>query len=204
MLINFLKGIVAGAFIAFPVGPIGIICLRRMLAQGALMGLASGLGCASADIIYSTIALLGLSVIYTFLVEHTILIRVISSIFLCAFGVKIIFSGPSRPVATWTRDIAQAYFSTFFLTLSNPLIIFSFITCFAVLGIHYDPEQIGSLVTTSAGVFLGSSLWWFAIGAVTEFFGLAISPESLLRINKFSGISIVLFGILTMVTILFG
>jgi threonine/homoserine/homoserine lactone efflux protein len=202
-MINFLKGIIAGAVIAFPVGPIGIICLRRTLSQGPIMGLSSGLGSATADIIYSSIALAGLGFIYTFLVEHTILVRVICSIFLCAFGLKIAFSKPSRPVATWSRDILQAYFSTFFLTLANPLLTLSFITVFAAFDIKYNPEIPISFVSPILGVFLGSSLWWFVIGGVTQFFNFTILPETTQRINQISGIAIILSGISTLVTILF-
>lgn len=202
-MINFLKGIVAGAIIAFPVGPIGIICLRRMLSQGPLMGLLSGLGAATADIIYSSLALAGLNFIYTFLIEHTILLRIVSSIFLCGFGIKIVFSKPFRPVATWSRDVAQAYFSTFFLTLANPLIILSFITVFAAFGVNYKSEHISSFAWPIFGVFLGSSIWWFVISGITKLFHIVILPETVQKINKISGIAIILFGLITLITIIF-
>lgn len=58
-----LKGIILGLSIAAPVGPIGFLCIRRTLAQGRISGLLSGLGTATADAIYSTIAAFGLTIV---------------------------------------------------------------------------------------------------------------------------------------------
>ena len=203
MITFFIKGLVTGAFIAFPVGPIGIICLRRMLSQGPLIGLASGLGGATADIVYSTLAIVGLSVVSSFLMHHFILFRVLSSTFLCALGLRIILSKPPRPRATWTGGIAEAYFSTFLLTLANPLLILSFAAMFAVLAVNYETTDYLSLIALTSGVFVGSSLWWFILGGLTSFMQLKINPETLQKINKISGSLIILFGLGTLLSILF-
>lgn len=203
MITFFIKGLATGAFIAFPVGPIGIICLRRMLSQGPLIGLASGLGGATADVVYSTLAIVGLSVISSFLMHHFILFRVVSSVFLCALGTKIFFSKPPRPRATWTGGAAEAYFSTFLLTLTNPLLILSFVAMFTALAVNYETTNYLSLISLISGVFVGSSLWWVILGAVASFMQLKIHPETLQKINKISGSLIILFGLGTLLSILF-
>ena len=43
------KGMIIGLSIAAPVGPIGVLCIRRALADGGAAGLLSGLGAATAD-----------------------------------------------------------------------------------------------------------------------------------------------------------
>ena len=48
----FLKGVIIGVTIAAPVGPIGILCIKRTLEQGKWIGFVSGLGAATADGIY--------------------------------------------------------------------------------------------------------------------------------------------------------
>src|SRR5271170_2342067 len=55
-LVFFLKGIVIGAVIAVPVGPVGILCLRRTIFEGRLAGLVSGLGAATADALFGVVA----------------------------------------------------------------------------------------------------------------------------------------------------
>ena len=39
-----LKGLLIGFSIAAPVGPIGVLCIRRSLAHGQLNGFATGMG----------------------------------------------------------------------------------------------------------------------------------------------------------------
>ncbi len=203
MITFFIKGLVTGALIAFPVWPIGLICLRRLLSQGPLIGLVSGFGGATADVIYSALAIAGLSVISSFLMYHFILLRVVSSIFLCALGLRIIFSKPPRPRATLAGGVAEAYFSTLLLTLSNPLLIFSFAAFFALFGVNYQTGDYAALVALISGVFIGSSLWWIILGALSSFMQLKINPETLQKINKISGSLIILFGLFTLLSILF-
>ena len=201
-MIYLIKGIIAGAIIALPVGPIGIFCLRRMLTQGPLVGLASGLGSATADTIYATLALLGLSFVSSWLLLHSVLFRIISSLFLCALGTKILLSKPPRPQATWTTGLMQAYFSTLLLTLTNPLLIASFAAIFTILRANYSLNTY-ILSSLLLGVFIGSSLWWIILSGITSYARLSISPQRLAIINKISGMLIILFGMITLLSILF-
>ncbi len=71
MIEIFLRGMLIGLAIAAPVGPIGILCIRRTLAYGRLSGLLSGLGAATADAIYGCIAAFGLTLISSWFVDFT-------------------------------------------------------------------------------------------------------------------------------------
>lgn len=67
MEINFLiKGVIIGFLIAAPVGPIGVLCIKRSFSKGALSGLLTGLGAATADAFYGAIAAFGLTMISDF------------------------------------------------------------------------------------------------------------------------------------------
>ena len=71
MEIGFLlRGLLIGFSIAAPVGPIGVLCIRRTLADGRVSGLVSGLGAATADAVYGSIAGFGLAFISNFLVSQ--------------------------------------------------------------------------------------------------------------------------------------
>ena len=59
----FLRGFLIGLAIAAPVGPIGVLCIRRTLADGRPVGFVSGLGAASADAVYGSVAAFGLTAI---------------------------------------------------------------------------------------------------------------------------------------------
>ncbi len=79
----FLQGLIIGFSIAAPVGPIGILCIRRTLANGKAYGLISGLGAATADAIYGSIAGFGLIFISSILIRQQEWLRLIGGLFLC-------------------------------------------------------------------------------------------------------------------------
>jgi threonine/homoserine/homoserine lactone efflux protein len=74
-----LKGLVIGFAIAAPVGPIGVLCIRRTLADGWAQGLISGLGAASADACYGLVAALGLTVVSSFLVDRQLVLQLVGA-----------------------------------------------------------------------------------------------------------------------------
>ena len=97
MNISFLlRGIVIGFSIAAPVGPIGVLCIRRTLAEGRLFGFASGLGAATADAIYGCIAGFGLTFISSLLIGQQMWIRLIGGLFLCYLGVRTLLAEPAE------------------------------------------------------------------------------------------------------------
>src|SRR5438128_451791 len=95
----FVKGLILGFAIAAPVGPIGVLCIRRSLADGARAGLASGLGAATADALYGCIAGFGLAAVSTFLVQQRFWLGLLGGLFLCFLGLKTFFSKPAENAA---------------------------------------------------------------------------------------------------------
>src|SRR5512139_1350437 len=136
ILLFFFKGLLIGFAIAAPVGPIGVLCIRRTLAYGRRSGLASGLGAATADALYGCVAAFGLTVISHFLIHHQWGLRFVGGSFLFYLGIRTFLSRPGgTPPAARRLDLAGDYFSTFFLTLANPLTILAFAVIFAGLGL---------------------------------------------------------------------
>ena len=77
------KGILMGLAIAAPVGPIALLCIRRTLASGRWVGLISGLGAATADGFYGTVAAFGLSAVSDLLAAQSFYLQVAGGLFLC-------------------------------------------------------------------------------------------------------------------------
>src|SRR5258706_65344 len=142
MALNFLlTGLVVGLSIAAPVGPIGLLCIRRSLEQGRVVGLVTGLGAATADAAYGCIAGFGLTAVSAFLLAHVSLLRVGGGAALCYLGVRTFLSAPAQREAQVKADgLASAYFSTLVLTLANPLTILSFVAIFAGFGLTASPS----------------------------------------------------------------
>src|SRR4030043_167298 len=89
----FVKGVIIGLSIAVPVGPIGILCIRRTLTQGRIIGFLSGLGAATADAFYGAIAGFGLTFLSNLLVGQQTGLRLIGGGLLCIKGVRRFFGG---------------------------------------------------------------------------------------------------------------
>lgn len=153
----FLRAFLIGISIAAPVGPIGVLCIRRTLSSGRLAGFLSGLGAASADMVYGAVAAFGLTVITNLLVENAFWLQLIGGLFLLYLGARTFFEKPSnRAAKAGQGGMFKMYLSTFFLTITNPLTIISFAAIFAgtMLG-----KTMGSPIVMVAGVFAGSAAW---------------------------------------------
>lgn len=192
----FLKGLAIGFSIAAPVGPIGILCIRRTLASGRMAGLVAGLGAATADALYGCIAGFGLTVVSNFLLQQQFGFRLIGGGFLCYLGVKTLVARPAEKEASAPGNgLLTGYASTFLLTLTNPMTILSFAAIFAGLGLAETGRSAVSAGWLVAGVFLGSALWWVALSTGTAVFRSRLSHKGLQFINRLAGIVIIAFGL---------
>lgn len=201
----FLRGLAIGLAIAAPVGPIGVLCIRRTLAEGRLAGLATGLGAATADMAYGAVAAFGLTAVSAFLVSQQDWLRLVGGAFLCILGVRTFLATPSPlPVAgdRSSRTLAGDYASTFLLTITNPLTILSFAALFAGLGLGSGYNDLASALLLVAGVFCGSALWWLLLSGAVSLLRRRITPAALRWVNRVSGLIIVLFGIAALVSLL--
>jgi len=154
----FLRGVAIGFSIAAPVGPVGVLCIRRTLAEGRLCGLASGFGAATADAVYGCVAGFGLTAVSDLLVSQQFWLRLTGGLFLCYLGVKSFFARPSQSAAApKSGALAGAYASTFLLTLTNPMTILSFAGVFAGLGFGGGATDYAGAALLVSGVFLGSA-----------------------------------------------
>jgi len=78
----FLKGLAIGFAIAAPVGPIGVLCIRRSAEGGPRLGLATGAGAAVADAAYGAVAAFGLTAVSSFLVGGRFWLQLLGGFFL--------------------------------------------------------------------------------------------------------------------------
>ncbi len=195
----FFTGILLGFSIAAPVGPIGVLCIRRTLAEGRAVGLASGLGAATADAVYGGIAAFGLTVITRLLIGQRLWLNLLGGLFLCYLGARTFLSRPAETSAPASGSgLYGTYISTLLLTLTNPMTIMSFTAIFAGVGLVATPGNYVSAGMLVAGVFLGSALWWLTltigVGLLRSKFNLAVMSW----VNRLSGVVIVVFGVLSL------
>jgi threonine/homoserine/homoserine lactone efflux protein len=198
-----LRGVVLGFAIAAPVGPIGVLCIRRTLANGRVNGLVSGLGAATADASYGAVAAFGLTAVSSLLLSQRVWIHLIGAIFLAYLGIRTLLarSAPLAQASTTTSaGLAVAYASTVALTLANPATIISFAAVFAGLGVagsHASYAAAGLLVL---GVFCGSALWWVVLSSGVNLLRARVTPRLLRGVNVLSGVILLAFAVVSLLT----
>ena len=196
----FIKGLVFGFSIAAPVGPIGILCIRRSLTLGWRAGLLTGMGAASADAIYGSLAAFGLAGITGILVGQQAWIQAIGGTFLCYLGIRTILASGAQPTASSRGEGAAGYLSALALTLTNPMTIISFAAVFAGMGLGSQSSGPVAASVLVAGVFSGSMAWWTILSSASSRFNRRLQQGSMGWINRLSGAVLTAFGL----AILFG
>ena len=192
-----------GLSIAAPVGPIGVLCIRRTLAGGRLVGLVSGLGAATADAAYGFIAAFGLTFISELLINQAALLRLVGGGFLAYLGLRTLLAAAkeSAPLAEeaaptdTARGLPGAYASTLALTLTNPMTILAFLGIFAGLGVAETSGDYGAAALTVLGVFLGSALWWLTLSGGVSLLRARFDARAMRWVNRLSGIIILIFAL---------
>ncbi|UUV16919.1 LysE family transporter [Fusobacteria bacterium ZRK30] len=189
-----IKGFTIGFLVAAPVGPIGILCIKRSLTKGRKSGLITGIGAATADTLYGCIAAFGMTTASNLLLTYKDIFQFIGIFFLLYLGVKSFFKESNEATIAIDRNnkIFKDYISTFFLTVTNPSTILSFIAIFAGIGVL--PKDTFTVFSLVSGVFLGSSFWWLFLSFTASKVGNKIGSKQLTLINKISGVVLILFS----------
>jgi threonine/homoserine/homoserine lactone efflux protein len=196
----FLQGLLLGFSIAAPVGPIGVLCIRRTLADGRLTGFVSGLGAATADMFYGAVAAFGLTAVREFLVGGQSWLHLLGGLFLLYLGIRTFFTRPAeKAAATETkRGLSTAYLSTLGLTLTNPATIISFTFIFASLlppaSVVHGPSSFALVL----GVFLGSAAWWLTLSGIVGLLRERFTPVWMVWVNRLAGLIVFGFGLVAL------
>ncbi len=220
----FTQGLIFGLAIAAPVGPIGILTIRRTVVGGLMFGLLSGLGAATADAIYGTVAALGLTAVSDFLIQYQTWLRLIGGLFLLYLGIQTLRAKPvnSDQLSVNSKQFAvngeqsdenklhnsqfiihnslfTSFLSTLFLTLSNPVTILSFTAVFAGFGIGSQTSGTQAGIMLVTGVFLGSALWWLTLTGMITVLRTRLNDHIFQKINLVSGLILIGFALALLV-----
>jgi threonine/homoserine/homoserine lactone efflux protein len=192
-----IKGFLIGFAIAAPVGPIGVLCIRRTLAEGRAIGFMSGLGAATADMSYGAIAAFGLTAVQDLLVRQQLWLHLTGGLFLIYLGIRTFITSPAERAALdeTRRGWLPAYLSTLGLTLTNPATIISFTVIFAGLRLGDADGSYLSAAFMVLGVLLGSATWWLTLSSIIGAFRDRFTMMWLRWVNRLAGIVIFAFGI---------
>ncbi len=186
----FLKGIGAGLAIAAPVGPIGLLCIRRTIAEGRSAGLATGLGAATADLVYGLVAALGFTSLTSKLTGAGVWLHWVGAALLLWLGIRILREHPPTSAAdTPSHGLWLMFGTTFLLTMANPMTIVSFLGLIAALG------ALSGAYLLAGGIFVGSALWWLLLTSLATWFRSRLGQRGMLWVNRTAGLMLLGFAV---------
>ena len=193
----FLKGLAVGFAIAVPVGPIGLLCIRRSMTEGRAAGLATGLGAAAADGTYGFLVAAGVAA-SGLLLSYTTEMQLFGGLLIAVLGVlsaRAFFQPrPEAAALAPSRNIASAFGTTYLLTLSNPMTIIAFTGMIAGLGAAAGAGGQAAYVLV-LGVFLGSALWWLILVQLALWARKRLTGNALKWLDLLAGSALILWGL---------
>ena len=201
----FLTAAGVGLAVAAPVGPMGMLCIRRTLTDGPRAGLAIGLGIAGGDAIYGLVAALGLVSVSHFMLAYDKPLHIIAGLFLLYLGIRTMLqkvpadNGNSQDNEGKLANIGhagalKAFASALLLTLTNPQTVIMFAALFTALAPR-GPFSSSVALTTVLGVFCGSIAWWCFLVTAVSLARHAIGHKLRVIIDRIAGLALAVFGV---------
>jgi threonine/homoserine/homoserine lactone efflux protein len=200
--IVLLKGLIIGFAMAVPIGPIGIMCIRKTLSEGHSRGLIIGLGAATVDSLYGSIAAFGLTFVSGVIVSQHFLLGLLGGGLLLFLGVRTYRAKRRDHMLPFDiKGLWGSYVSAFLLALTNPVTILAFVAVFAAFGMGHKLIVISACILV-LGVFAGSCLWFLTLGYVATFFRKRLDSVGLRWVNRVSGVLLISSGVAALVSLI--
>lgn len=205
----YLRGLLIGFAVAFALGPVGLLVIRRTVERGWEHGLVSGIGVATADGLYAAIAAFGLTALTSVLVGAERPLGIAGGAVLIVLAVRGLRGAlaSSRDVggdgltpgahgdaaAPGRGPVLAAWASMVGLTLTNPTTILSFAALFASIGAGTGGAAGAVLVTV--GVASGSAAWWLLLTSVVAGLRTRMTAAVVRGLNLLASLVIGAFGV---------
>ena len=160
------KGFLIGVVVSAPLGPVGVLCIQRTLNKGRWYGFVTGVGATVSDISYALLTGYGMSFVFDYVNKNIYYLQLLGSLMLLIFGIYTFRSNPVqsiRPVSPNKGTYFHNFLTAYFVTLSNPLIIFLFIGLFARFAFVSEGVLVFEGVLGYVAIALGALAWWFGI-----------------------------------------
>ncbi len=198
ILTNILVGALIGIAMSVPVGPAGIIGVKRIISRGFLAGVASGLGIAIADAVFAAVALAGISSVSEFIARHSYLIQMIGAVIIVIVGAYGFRKGPklsNDPQGNRSLAVVKDFTSMLALTLANPQTIIGFSTVFAAAVSFYVVDTTGQVALLVAGIFGGSLSMWLFLSWFVSRWRKHMEDELISKLHRYASLFVIFVGV---------
>jgi arginine exporter protein ArgO len=201
------RGLILGMLIAAPVGPVGLLCIRRTLQKGMVIGLSTGVGAAITDALFGSIAVYSVSAILGFIQHYEATIRIIGGLIVLAtawhtwfdhpkpahqpeFVTKVIHITPEnafRGTKSSTMAAIRAALTGLIITMTNPLTLFGTLAFVATFGAVTGALESNVLIL---GIFLGSAAWWFLLSSGVGLLRRHFTEKRIVSVNRATAVGL--------------
>lgn len=198
-----IRGIIIGILASIPIGPVAMLVLQKSFNGGWKAGFSCGIGCVIADFIYAMISVFALSWVSDLISAHINLISVIGGLIVSGIGLYMVLR---NDVSTDENGLLKKKKRSFSASntlkavsmgLSNPGALAVMLALFAFFNMDTSDARFAILISFLVvfAVAVGSCLYWFAFSKLAAKFEDNFKMETLVKINKVSGVLIAVFGI---------
>lgn len=200
------EGYIIGIAVSVPLGPLGMLCIKRTVNKNWKSGFLSGLGIASSDMIYAIVAGFSLTMIINFVQTYEIYFKVLGASMVILLGLYIFLSNPTKDIQKYKRkgsSYLQDFLTAFLLTVTNPLPVFIFIAIFTSYSLVLQLSQLFEALLVIGGIFLGAASWWFIMTGLANLFRHKLTIDTLWWANKIIGLGVIIIAIGLFIYLLF-
>lgn len=205
MITSLLQGLAIGFSVNAPIGPIGVFCIRRTIADGLVAGLLAGLGAAVADGIFGIISALAVHRVASILHHAQFYLALIGGLLLLVFAVWTLLRPPAGvPQNAQTKNRRQSiktaiisFFMSLGFTIINPLTILLFAAIFTGI----DPRAtLATMLWIVLGMFISAVVCWTVLVFLTHFVRLRLNKSMMTAVNALSAAAFAGYGIWAIVS----
>jgi len=200
------EGFLIGIAVSVPLGPLGMLCIKRTVNKNWKSGFLSGLGIAASDVIYAIVAGFSLTIIINFITTYEIYFKILGASMVVLLGLYIFMSNPAKDIQKFQRkgtSYLQDFLTAFLLTVTNPLSVFVFIAIFTSYSLVLQLSQLFEALLIIGGIFVGGATWWFVLTGLAHLFRHKLTINTLWWANKIIGLSVILIAVGLFIFLLF-
>ena len=201
-----LKGMLIGILASAPMGPVGVLCVQRTLNKGRWYGFVTGLGACASDFIYALLTGLGMSFVMDLITDLQVrfYLQIFGSVLLFVFGLYCFKSNPKNKIHVSGNkgSLLHNGVTAFFVTVSNPLIVFLFMASFAQFA-FIIPDHPLEMSLGYLSIIFGALLWWWGLTWLIDKVREKFSDDAIVLLNRVIGTMVMIFSFVMFIGTIF-
>lgn len=190
-------GLLVGFSVAVPIGPMGLLCIQRTLASGMRVGISTGLGAATVNVVYGGLILFGLDQMAPLMAGSS---RVLSF----AGGLFLLWSAARTMVRRRTVELKQvtlspfaAYGSAVAFNAANPISPLVIVALLSPI-VGLSAPSLAGATALLLGMFTAATTWWVCLTGGVTLLRSRLNPGMLTIVNQAAGLILTFYGALAL------